>query len=40
MTPKAGQVPLSEIKLLFTGPAELAANAEETKRKYLAAFGV
>lgn len=38
--PKAGQVALADMKLLFTSPAELAANAEETKRKYLAAFGV
>ena len=37
---KAGQVALSDIKLLFSTPEELAANAEDTKRKYLSAFGV
>jgi len=40
VTPKPGHVEFSKIKLLFSTPAELAANAEETKRKYLAAFGV
>lgn len=37
---RAGHVPLSEIKLLRATPAELVAGAEETKRRYAAAFGV
>ena len=37
---KSGHVALSDIKLLFSTPEELAVNAEDTKRRYLAAFGV
>lgn len=37
---RPGRKPLSEIKLLRASPDELAENGEETKRKYLEAFGV
>ena len=37
---KAGHTPLSDIKLLSATPEDLVAHAEDTKRKYLAAFGV
>ena len=37
---KPSRVPLSQIKLLRSTPAELAANAEEVKRRYSATFGV
>ncbi len=37
---KAGRVPLSAIKLLRSSPAELAANAEDVKKRYSAIFGV
>lgn len=40
VTEKPGRTKLSDIKLLRSSAAELAANAEETKRKYSAAFGV
>ena len=37
---KAGRVPLTAIKLLRSTPAELAANAEDVKKRYAAIFGV
>ncbi len=37
---KPGRTRLADIKLLRTSAAELAANAEETKRRYSAVFGV
>ncbi len=37
---KPGRVHLKDIKLLRSTPAELAAAAEETKKRYSAAFGV
>lgn len=37
---KEGRTKLSDIKLLRSTPEELAAGAEETKRRYSAAFGV
>jgi len=37
---KPGRMPLAQVKLLRATPAELAAGAEDTKRRYSAAFGV
>jgi iron(III) transport system substrate-binding protein len=37
---KAGRVPLADIKLLRSSPAELAANGEDVKKRYSAIFGV
>ncbi|GAC1338856.1 MAG: ABC transporter substrate-binding protein [Acetobacteraceae bacterium] len=38
--PKPGQTPLADIKLLRTDPNELAAAADEVKRRYAEIFGV
>jgi iron(III) transport system substrate-binding protein len=40
VTEKAGRVKLHEIKLLRSGADQLAAAAEEIKRRYAAVFGV